>query len=145
MRPARTSDIDTIADVFVESRAGLTFLPKLHTDAETRAWIRETLVPSHEVWVAELHGEVAGFAALAGDVLGHLYVRPDAQNRGLGSVLLERVRLERPHGFRFWVFRRNEGARRFYERRGCRVVRFTDGSENEEREPDALYEWLAPT
>ena len=31
--------------------------------------------------------------------------------------------------------------RRFYERNGCRVVELTDGSGNEEREPDALYEW----
>ena len=30
----------------------------------------------------------------------------------------------------------------FYEHRGMRVVELTDGSRNEEREPDALYEWL---
>jgi ribosomal protein S18 acetylase RimI-like enzyme len=41
------------------------------------------------------------------------------------------------------VFQRNEGARRFYERRGFRLVGQRDGSENEEREPDAVYEWRA--
>jgi hypothetical protein len=40
------------------------------------------------------------------------------------------------------VFQRNERARTFYERRGCHVVELTDGSGNEEREPDALYEWV---
>jgi hypothetical protein len=39
------------------------------------------------------------------------------------------------------VFQRNEDARRFYERRGFRLVRLTDGADNMEREPDALYAW----
>ncbi len=47
----------------------------------------------------------------------------------------------RPDGFALWVFQQNDGARRFYERHGLRLVRETDGSGNEERTPDALYEW----
>lgn len=34
-------------------------------------------------------------------------------------------------------------ARSFYESYGFRLVRTTEGSGNEEREPDALYEWIA--
>jgi hypothetical protein len=33
------------------------------------------------------------------------------------------------------------GARRFYERRGFVLTEETDGSRNEEREPDARYVW----
>ena len=141
VRLAETHDIDTIADVFVTSFRGLTFLPTLHTDDETRAWIGEVMVPGHEVWVAEVDGRVVGLAAIDGDLLGHLYVHPAAQGRGIGTALLEVVKRERPDGFRFWVFQQNTGARRFYERHGCRVVELTDGSGNEEREPDALYAW----
>jgi GNAT superfamily N-acetyltransferase len=143
IRLARTDDIDMIAEVYVSSFAGLTFLPKLHTNAETRRWIREEMVPRHEVWVAEEDGRVVGFAALAGDLLGYLYVHPDAQNRGVGTALLGVVKVERPSGFRLWTFQRNEGARRFYERHGLRAVEVTDGSGNEEKEPDVLYEWVA--
>ena len=32
-------------------------------------------------------------------------------------------------------------ARRFYEERGCRAVRFTDGRDNEEKVPDVRYRW----
>jgi hypothetical protein len=32
-------------------------------------------------------------------------------------------------------------ARGFYEARGMRLVETTDGSGNEEKEPDAVYEW----
>jgi GNAT superfamily N-acetyltransferase len=142
IRLAGSDDIDTIADVFLASFAGLTFLPRLHTDTETRRWIRTEMVPRHEVWVAEQEGEVVGFAALSGDLLGHLYVHPDAQRRGVGTALLGLVKAKRPNGFRLWTFQRNEGARRFYERNGCQVAELTDGRGNEEQEPDALYEWV---
>ena len=55
---------------------------------------------------------------------------------------MARARERRPAGFRLWVFQANTGARRFYERDGCTLVKLTDGADNEEREPDALYEWL---
>ena len=143
VRQARTREADTIADVFVPSFRGLTFLPTLHTDDEIREWIRHQMFPSHEVWVAKVEDRVVGFAALSGDLLGHLYVHPDEQGRGVGTGLLDVVKRERPSGFRLWVFQKNEGARRFYERHGCRLVELTDGSGNEEREPDALYEWVS--
>ncbi len=80
-------------------------------------------------------------AALAGSVLGQLYVHPDAQRRGAGSALLDKVKELRPAGFAFWVFQQNTHARRFYERHGCHLVRLTDGSANDEKTPDVLYEW----
>ena len=42
---------------------------------------------------------------------------------------------------RLWVFQRNEPAIAFYRARGFRETLRTDGSANEEREPDALFEW----
>lgn len=141
VRPARTHDADAVAEVHVSSFRTLTFLPLIHTDEEIRTWNTSEMFPQHEVWVAELNGEVVGYAALSGELLGHLYVRPADQDRGVGSALLDVVKRERPYGFRFWVFQRNEGARRFYERHGCRLVELTDGAGNMEREPDALYEW----
>jgi hypothetical protein len=40
-----------------------------------------------------------------------------------------------------WTFQRHANARSFYEAHGFRCVRFTAGRDNEEHEPDALYEW----
>lgn len=142
VRRAQKSDADAVAEVFVASFRGLTFLPLVHTDDQIRTWIRTEMVPSHEVWVAEPADEIVGFAALKGDMLGHLYVQPRAQSHGIGSTLLDIAKRERPEGFRFYVFQKNTGARRFYERHGCRLIELGDGSGNEEREPDALYEWV---
>ena len=119
----------------------MSYLPDTHSPEEVLAWIKEVMPQHEEVWVAEDEGRVIGFFALSDDLLYHLYVYPELQGRGAGSALLDVVKELRPDGFRLWVFQRNMQAREFYEHRGMRVVELTDGSGNEEREPDALYEW----
>jgi GNAT superfamily N-acetyltransferase len=141
IRPAVPTDTETIEDVFLAAAASMTYLPKLHTEPETRAFVRDVLLPNNEVWVAEEAGRVIGFAGLGDDCLRHLYVETEEQNRGVGTALLTAAKKRRPAGLRLWVFQKNFGARRFYERHGFTLVRLTDGEDNEEREPDALYEW----
>ena len=129
--------------LFRRSFGTMTFLPTLHTPEDDGEFFGRA-VSELEVWAYEEDDRILGFAALGEDMLHHLYVDPAAHSRGIGTALLEHAKLRRPGGFRLWVFQRNEGARRFYERHGLRLVKLTDGSENEEREPDALYEWLPP-
>jgi len=141
IRRAVPGDADAVAATFTASFAGLlTFLPRLHTPEEDRAFFAHAIV-EREVWIADEDGAVLGLAAIHGDELSHLYVAPEHQGSGIGTELMERVKRERPAGFTLWVFQQNEGARRFYERHGLRLVRETDGSGNDERTPDALYEW----
>jgi ribosomal protein S18 acetylase RimI-like enzyme len=140
VRVGREDDAAAIAAVFIASFETLDFLPTLHTHAEHHAFIRD-LVARGEVWIAEEDGRILAMAALAGDVLGQLYVDPDAQRCGVGSALVDKVKQLRPAGFTCWVFQQNTIARAFYESHGCRVVRLTDGSDNDEKRPDALYEW----
>jgi GNAT superfamily N-acetyltransferase len=142
IRRAATADAEAVADVFLAAKAEMTYLPDLHTAAETRRWIGNHVLRDLEVWVAEDDGRVVGFAALGDDLLEHLYVHPRAQNEGVGAMLLTIAKEQRPRGLRLWVFQKNVGARRFYERHGFALVRLTDGRDNEEREPDALYGWL---
>ena len=145
IRRASADDAEAVAEIFVRSFGTLTFLPRLHSDEDQRRFIRNVVLPNEEVWVAEREGEIVGFASVSrrngDDYLQHLYVAPEHQGRGVGDALLAQVKLRRPRGFRFWVFQANDHARRFYERRGCRVLELTDGSGNEEKTPDALYEW----
>jgi GNAT superfamily N-acetyltransferase len=140
IRHAIPEDVDAIAAVFRRSFATLDFLPTLHTPDEDRAFLARMLA-EQDVWVAE-DGRILGFLALEGDLGTLFYVDPDEHDQGIGSALLAEAQLARPTGFRFWVFQQNARARRFYEKRGCRALEFTDGSGNEEKEPDVLYEWL---
>ena len=141
LRLATPEDTAAVAPLFRRSYASIGFLPTLHTPEEDLAFFGEA-IERDEVWVAEDgQGRLLGFAALTADELGHLYVDPPAQGQGVGAALFARAQERRPKGFRFWVFQENARARRFYEARGCVVVELTDGRGNEEREPDARYEW----
>jgi GNAT superfamily N-acetyltransferase len=139
IRQATPDDAEALGSIFARTRDEMTYLPRIPD--EDRPKLGAWLVERHEVWVAEEGGGAAGFAGLSLGWLDHLYVDPGTQNRGIGTGLLEHAKRLQPDGLRLWVFQKNEGARRFYERHGCRVVELTDGSGNEEEEPDALYEW----
>jgi len=117
----------------------MTYLPPIPHDVRPKlgGWI----VARHETWVIEDRGRVMGFAGLSNGWLDHLYVDPSCQGRGFGTKLLERVKELQPEGLGLWVFQKNVGARRLYERHDFRLEKVTDGSGNMEREPDALYVW----
>ena len=140
IRQARAEDVDAIATLFRRSYRTLEFLPILHTPEEDREHFAG-VVERQDVWVAEEHSDLVGFIALDGDLGRFFYVVPEAHGRSIGSALFEQAQQARPDGFGFWVFQANERARRFYERRGCVAVEFTEGAGNEENEPDVRYGW----
>ena len=140
IRQARAEDVDAIATLFRRSYRTLEFLPILHTPEEDREHFAG-VVETQDVWVAEEDGDVVGFIALDGDLGTFFYVVPEAHGRGIGSALFEQAQQSRPEGFGFWVFQANGLARRFYERRGCVAVEFTEGGGNEEGQPDVRYDW----
>lgn len=140
LRAATPADAESLSDIFIAARAGMTYLPHLHSEQETRAFIA-SLVSRLEVIVADLAGASVGFAALDGPHLDHLYIAPSAQGKGIGAGLLAEVKRRRPGGFSLYVFQQNAGARRFYERHGLVCTSLSEGSRNEERLPDAQYSW----
>ena len=135
IRRATEDDVEEIVAIFEPSFGLLDFLPKLHTHEEHLAFF-ERCVRGGEAYLLG-----RGFAILDGDWLTHLYVHPDEIGTGVGHALFEHVTTLRPDGLQFWVFERNERARRFYEAHGAVAVDFTCGLANEEREPDVRYEW----
>lgn len=118
----------------------MAFFPKLHTDDEDLAFVRR-FIAEEETWLAVRDNAVIGLATIEGNRLAHLYIDPAHRNGGIGTALLDHVKRTRPDGFDLWTFQANDGARRFYERHGCRTVEVTDGSRNEEKLPDMRYAW----
>ncbi len=144
-RPADfASEADATATMYLAARRAM--LPDLrdpHTEAETRAWMRDTVFTRYSVRLAEVDGEIVGFAARDGAWLMQLYVKPGWTGRSIGTNLLRIVLADAAFAtpvLRLYTFARNEGARRFYERHGFVAVAFGDGSGNQEGEPDIRYE-----
>lgn len=139
IRRATPEDAIAIGDVFVRARDEMTYLPRIPDDV--RPLLGRWFLERAELWVLEEEGRVLGFAGVSDSELTHLYADPSAQGRGVGSALLDHAKSLRPERLELWVFQENEGARRFYERHGFRLVRLTDGAANMEQKPDAQYEW----
>ena len=78
-------------------------------------------IANGQVIVAELNGELAGFAAVVGAELDGLFVEPDLWGLGIGKTLIDAATLEaRDRGLALTVTA-NPGARRFYEACGFSV------------------------
>jgi GNAT superfamily N-acetyltransferase len=138
---ATPEDAVAVAAVFgAARRAAMPWLPVLHSEEEDRVHFAE-VIGECEVLVARREGDPIAFIALKEDLVEHLYVQPDAQRAGIGSALLEAAKSRHPSGLQLWVFQRNHGARAFYAGHGFVEARLTDGSANEEREPDVLLTW----
>jgi putative acetyltransferase len=141
IRRASLADMPAVAVLHrLTMRISLSWLPELHTPEEDRRWFAECLYPGNTVWLAEDDAGLAGYAAVAPAWLTHLYIHPDYQGRGVGDLLLAKA-MEGAQTLQLWTFQRNARARTFYEKRGFALVRLTDGADNEEGEPDALYLW----
>ncbi len=100
-------------------------------------------MPSRATWVAVVAGEIVAVLVVHAGYVEQLYVLAGQAGRGIGSALIDLAKRQSPAGLRLYTFQINDGARRFYERHGFRALAFSDGSENEEGEPDVLYGWPA--
>ncbi len=142
LRPAVPSDAAAVAEVWLRSfDAALPTVRRAHSDDEVRGWVRDVLLPAHDVWVAEADGAVVGVLALSEGWLEQLYLDPAWRGRGIGDRMVGLAKQRQAAGLQLWTFQVNGPAQRFYERHGFRAVERTDGATNEEREPDVRYAW----
>jgi GNAT superfamily N-acetyltransferase len=135
------AEMDTAARVLRAAfDDALPSLAGLHTPEEDRWFFRERVFRACEVWGAFDGAVMIGVIAFREEWIDQLYVLPQAQGRGVGSGLLQ-VAQNAFDRLQLWTFQRNRQTRRFYEARGFALLQETDGSRNEEKEPDALYLW----
>ena len=146
IRAATIDDADFVADLYLRSRKELVACaPLVHSDDDVRDWIRRLLIPAGRTTVAVADGLVVGLLASS---TGHdcswidqLYLHPGWVARGIGTRLLDFAGSRLLPPIRLYAFECNEQTRRFYEHRGFKAIAFGDGSGNEEKCPDVLYEW----
>ena len=97
LRPATDADLDALRALYVD--AIRTAGPEAYTPEQVATWTRgaesaarfRTHLLGEAAIVAEDAGGLLGFAALDGDRVCGLYVRGDAQRRGLGGRLLTAI------------------------------------------------------
>ncbi|WP_051379266.1 GNAT family N-acetyltransferase [Bradyrhizobium murdochi] len=127
-RRATRKDANRLYDI--RRRSILELAHPTMTAAEAQAWAAK-LTPSGmerklrelEVWLAELGGIVAGWAAIREDRLEGLYTAPEFAGQGVGAGLLDRLEgLMRDRQFPLVRAEASSNARGFYLRRGYRAT-----------------------
>jgi ribosomal protein S18 acetylase RimI-like enzyme len=146
IRAATADDATEVANVYLRLRKQfLPYAPLAHSDDGVRVWVREALIPSNNVIVAERGGAILGMLATSHergvDWIDQLYLDPQAVGQGIGTLLLEDALAHLQPPVRLYTFQANVDARRFYERHGFVAIEFSDGQRNEENCPDVLDEW----
>lgn len=138
-RRATDTDAVAIASLFRATRQTcLPYLPVLHTEDEDVEFFSAQVLVNDTVWLAERAGRIVGFCAFRDGWLNHLYIDKVSQRSGIGSNLLG-IAARENDTLTLWVFQQNLSAIRFYESHGFRLIATTDGAENEDHMPDALY------
>ena len=113
----------------------------LYTAAEYRSFIANVIFKNCQVIAAEDNSGIVSFLARQDEEVRLFYTRPDRIGRGAGTRLIEAAKRCGVDALELRCFQANARARRFYEARGFRAIRFTDGADNEEKTPDARYRW----
>ena len=96
------------------------------------------MISQAEVYIYEDKSRIQGFAGLDQDYIAGIFVREEAQNRGIGKSLLDRVKEEK-RKLALNVYVRNVRAVRFYLREGFRIVE--DGTDENTGEKEYLMRW----
>jgi GNAT superfamily N-acetyltransferase len=144
LRQLEFADMEAAARIHrVAFDHALPWLAGLHTPQEDRRFFEQRLFATCSLWGTFGEAGMTGMIAFREGWIDQLYVLPDAQGRGAGTRLLRIAQAAFPR-LQLWTFQRNQRARRFYEARRFALVRETDGADNEEKEPDALYLWTRP-
>jgi putative acetyltransferase len=141
LRQLELDDMDKAATVHRRSfDKALPHLAGLHTQAEDRRFFRERVFGTCQLWGYFENRELVGFVAFRDGWIDQLYVLPGSQGRGIGTALVN-VAQDQFAKLSLWTFQCNQSARQFYEKRGFLLIRETDGTGNDEKEPDVMYSW----
>lgn len=138
VRSYKNSDLDMILQIWLDSnRRAHHFIPESYWE-ENLDVVRDML-PRAELYVYEEDdGGIQGFVGLMDDYIAGIFVRREAQSKGIGKKLLDDVKL-RKHGLTLHVYQKNQRAVSFYQREGFKVK--SEGIDSDTGERELLMEW----
>jgi ribosomal protein S18 acetylase RimI-like enzyme len=142
-RPYHPTDLtDVVAMWRASKRAAFPYVEvqQLYTLQNDTDYFRNVVAQECDVWLATGEEQILGMLALRDDLIDQLFVAVDAQQQGIGSLLLEKARERSPDQLRAYTFQKNGPARAFFEKHGFEIVR-SGISPPPENEPDLEYLW----
>ena len=117
IRDYRTLDIDKVLSIWLSASI------KAHDFIESSFWkskiseMHDIYIPASQTFVYEDDGEVVGFYSLYENNLAAIFVAPDLQGKGIGSILLNDAKSKKER-LRLTVYKENTSSIKFYEKNG---------------------------
>lgn len=130
LRAATPDDLPSLTDILLKSKASWGYSAAQMAEVKTHDPVTPDQFDRQHVVIAETHGRPIAYLALETQddktlLVDHLFVLPDAQAQGLGSLLLARAEdYARRHGLQRLYLESDSHAEAFYVRRGfCTIGR----------------------
>jgi GNAT superfamily N-acetyltransferase len=140
---ARRGDMAACATILNRWIDETEWMPRIHLADAVISYYEEEVFAKRKVFVAKADQTIAGFAAVdEAALVTALYVDRSNRRQGVGSLLIDHLKILMPARLRLWTFQNNLLAQKFYARHGFVEINRTDG-DNEEGLPDILMEWRA--
>ncbi|MGL4977449.1 MAG: GNAT family N-acetyltransferase [Cetobacterium sp.] len=120
IRKLEKKDIDRVAQIWFEAnKEAHNFIPEIYWEGKYEEV--KTMLPEAEVHVYEVQGEIEGFVGVVDTYIAGIFVSNLFQSRGIGKALLDYIKSDKS-ALILSVYKRNERAKRFYEREGFKVI-----------------------
>ena len=122
IRAAKPEDDEAITDLWLLASL------QAHDFIAAACWwrqqasLRARYLPAADIWVFVHAQEIQGFVALVDDYLAALFVRPDCQQQGIGTALLDLAKRQRSQ-LAVQVYCENDIAMNFYLKQGFTVIK----------------------
>lgn len=137
IRTYNPKDLDTLMTIWLEENLDA------HDFVDPDYWkgnfdqVKKEL-PNAKLYIDEENGEIAGFVGLQDDYIAGIFVKRNYRGHGIGSKLIDFLK-QKHNRLRLSVYKENQAAFNFYERRGFKLIK-TD-IDQETGADDCLMEW----
>ncbi len=143
IHPMQEADLLPIVELWCATKqVAYPYLPleQSYSFEDNFNFFRDHIFAECQIWLVEEAGSPLGFLAMNGSFIDRLYILPEAQRRGIGTVLIQHAKALSPQGLELFTHQENVSARAFYEKHGFQAVRFGI-SPPPESAPDVEYHW----
>jgi len=139
IRNFQQNDLPRVMKIWLETNLQAHgFIPKEYWLGNVQ--LVQELLPQAELYVHEDEAtkNIDGFIGLSEDYIEGIFVAQGAQSRGIGKQLLDHVKSLRP-ALSLSVYKKNEGALRFYRREQFQVR--SEGVDEQNGEAELTLVW----
>ena len=137
IRKLQNRGIDRVAQIWFEAnKEAHNFIPEIYWEGKYEEV--KSMLPQAEVHVYEVQGEIEAFVGVVDAYIAGIFVSNLSQSRGIGKVLLDYLKNDKSILI-LSVYKKNERAKKFYEREGFKVV--SEKIDEDTSEKEFVMKW----